>query len=92
MAELITDLQHVARNSNFVVDALSREGAAATKVVSDQVDFYPDWTTIAAASVSVSDVHWLAAPQAKDQELQQFLHRNTKCKMEQISRGDSSAV
>ena len=37
-------------------------------------------------------MHWLATTQAKDQELQEFLHSNTKCKLELISRGDDPAV
>ena len=67
IAEFTTDLQHVAGKSNFVADALSREGAVATELVHDQEELYPDWATIAAATTPVLAVHRLAAPQERTQ-------------------------
>ena len=72
IAEFTTDLQYVAGKSTFVANALSREGAAAAKVISDRVDFYLDRKTIAAAFVSVSDAHQQATgPRASTVPLQQ---------------------
>ena len=42
IAEFTTDLQHVAGKSNFVADALSREGAFRAEPVHDAEEIYPD--------------------------------------------------
>ena len=65
--EFTTNLQHVAGKTNFVTDALSREGTAATELVHDQEELYLDWVTIAAATTPVLAVHRLAAPQERTQ-------------------------
>ena len=73
IAEFTIDLQHVAGKTNFVADALSREGAVAAELVHDPEELYPDWATIGTAVTPVSAEDQLAAAQAKDVELQQLV-------------------
>ena len=90
IAEFTTDLQHVAGKSNYVADALSREGAVAAEPVHDAEEIYPDWITLAAVSTAVSATSQLATAQAADTELQQLVADNSKFKL--MSRGSEPAV
>ena len=92
LSEISTTFSKKAGKSNFVTDALSREGAVAAEFVSDQEDLFSDWATVAAATALVSAAHQLAAIQANDTELQQFVRNRTKCKFKQISRSGGPAV
>ena len=94
IAEFTTDLQHVAGKANFVADALSRDGAAAADNLIDETDddLYPVWTTIAAASISATDIHQLAAAQDADNDLLEFINSDNRCKLEQIRRHGGPAV
>ena len=90
IAEFTTNIQHVAGKSNFVADALSREGAVRAEPVHDAVELYPDWITLAAVSTAGSASSQLAAAQTEDTELQHLVADNSKFK--QISRGGEPAV